>query len=63
MGGMKQSGLGRRHGAEGIRKYTESQNVTAQHLLPIGPVAGMSEETWARVMTAALRTLKAVGRR
>jgi succinate-semialdehyde dehydrogenase / glutarate-semialdehyde dehydrogenase len=63
MGGMKQSGLGRRHGSEGILKYTESQNVTVQHLLPIGPVVGMSEETWARVMTAALRTLKAVGRR
>ena len=28
MGGMKASGLGRRHGREGILKYTESQNVT-----------------------------------
>ena len=62
MGGMKQSGVGRRHGSEGILKYTESQNVTAQYVLPIAPVAGMSEETYARVMTAALRLLKAVGR-
>ncbi|SDP35037.1 succinate-semialdehyde dehydrogenase / glutarate-semialdehyde dehydrogenase [Pedococcus dokdonensis] len=62
MGGMKQSGVGRRHGSEGILKYTESQNVTAQYLLPIAPVAGMGEETYARVMTAALRVLKAVGR-
>jgi succinate-semialdehyde dehydrogenase/glutarate-semialdehyde dehydrogenase len=62
MGGMKQSGVGRRHGSEGILKYTESQNVTAQYVLPIAPVAGMSEETYARVMTAALRFLKAVGR-
>ena len=63
MGGMKQSGVGRRHGSEGILKYTESQNVTAQYLLPIAPSAGLSEEAYARVMTAALRTLKAVGRR
>jgi acyl-CoA reductase-like NAD-dependent aldehyde dehydrogenase len=27
MGGMKQSGLGRRHGAEGIRKYCRSQTI------------------------------------
>ena len=63
MGGMKQSGLGRRHGAEGILKYTESQNITAQHLLPIAPVLGMSDETWTTVMTGALRALKAMGRR
>jgi succinate-semialdehyde dehydrogenase/glutarate-semialdehyde dehydrogenase len=63
MGGMKQSGVGRRHGREGILKYTESQNVTAQYLLPITPVLGMSQETWAKVMTGALRVLKATGRR
>jgi succinate-semialdehyde dehydrogenase / glutarate-semialdehyde dehydrogenase len=63
MGGMKQSGVGRRHGTEGILKYTESQNVTAQYLLPVAPVRGMSEETYTRVMTSALRALKAVGRR
>jgi succinate-semialdehyde dehydrogenase/glutarate-semialdehyde dehydrogenase len=63
MGGMKQSGVGRRHGAEGILKYTESQNITAQHLFPIAPTLGMSEETFVRAMTAALRGLKAIGRR
>ena len=31
MGGMKDSGLGRRHGSEGILKYTEVQTVAAQH--------------------------------
>ena len=63
MGGMKQSGMGRRHGAEGILKYTESQNVTAQYLVPVAPVRGMSEETYVRLMTGALKTLKALGRR
>ncbi|MFZ3598373.1 succinic semialdehyde dehydrogenase [Streptomyces sp. BH104] len=37
MGGMGDSGLGRRHGAEGIRKYTESQTLATQRLLPLGP--------------------------
>ena len=63
MGGMKQSGVGRRHGAEGILKYTESQNVTVQYGLPIAPAFGMSQETYVRVMTSALQALKAVGRR
>jgi succinate-semialdehyde dehydrogenase/glutarate-semialdehyde dehydrogenase len=63
MGGMKQSGVGRRHGAEGILKYTESQNITAQYLLPIAPAFGLSEEAYVRVMTSALRALKALGRR
>jgi succinate-semialdehyde dehydrogenase/glutarate-semialdehyde dehydrogenase len=63
MGGMKQSGVGRRHGAEGILKYTESQNVTAQYLLPIAPVGSMSQETYARLMTGALQVLKTLGRR
>lgn len=63
MGGMKQSGVGRRHGREGILKYTESQNVTAQYLLPLAPSLGLSEEAFARVFTATLKALKAVGRR
>jgi succinate-semialdehyde dehydrogenase/glutarate-semialdehyde dehydrogenase len=62
MGGMKASGLGRRHGAEGITKYTESQTVAAQRLLPIAPFAGMSEETFTVFFTRVLRVLKAVGR-
>ncbi|MFB7993335.1 succinic semialdehyde dehydrogenase [Streptomyces sp. NPDC056002] len=37
MGGMGESGLGRRHGAEGIRKYTENQTIATQRLLPLGP--------------------------
>jgi succinate-semialdehyde dehydrogenase/glutarate-semialdehyde dehydrogenase len=60
MGGMKSSGLGRRHGREGLMKYTESQNITAQHLIGIAPLAGMSDETFARAMTGALRLMRAV---
>ncbi len=37
MGGMKASGLGRRHGMEGILKYTEAQTIATQSLMLIGP--------------------------
>lgn len=37
MGGMGDSGIGRRHGAEGIRKFTESQTVAEQRFMPLGP--------------------------
>jgi succinate-semialdehyde dehydrogenase/glutarate-semialdehyde dehydrogenase len=60
MGGMKASGLGRRHGREGILKYTESQNVTVQSLVGIGDIPGLRDERYARALTGALRALKAL---
>lgn len=59
MGGMGQSGLGRRHGSEGILKYTEAQTVATQRLLPLAPSSGMSDETYAALMTKALGAMKA----
>jgi succinate-semialdehyde dehydrogenase/glutarate-semialdehyde dehydrogenase len=61
MGGMKQSGLGRRHGRDGILKYTEAQTVAAQHLMGLGGMPGMSDRAVARTLTVGLRALKAVG--
>jgi len=63
MGGMKASGVGRRHGREGILKYTEPQSVVSQRLLGFGPPPHVTQEAWAKGFTAALRLLKAVGRR
>ncbi len=60
MGGFKDSGLGRRHGAEGIQKYTESQNVTVQRGMPIAPPKGVPAEAFARWFTGALRAVKRV---
>lgn len=62
MGGMKASGMGRRHGAEGIQKYTESQNVAAQHVMPIAPSFGLSDERYAKLLSLGLRALKMAGR-
>ncbi|MGW7818890.1 succinic semialdehyde dehydrogenase [Streptomyces puniciscabiei] len=59
MGGMKDSGLGRRHGSEGILKYTEAQTVAQQRLLPMAPSLGMTDEAYARFMSTSLRLMKA----
>ena len=62
MGGMRESGMGRRQGAEGIHRYTETQSVATQRVMPIAPMWGMSEETNAKVQTAGLRLLNKLGR-
>ncbi|MEW1861468.1 succinic semialdehyde dehydrogenase [Streptomyces sp. NBC_00669] len=58
MGGMKDSGLGRRHGSEGIVKYTEAQTIAVQRLMPMGPAFGMSDEKYAALLNASLRLMK-----
>ncbi len=63
MGGMRQSGIGRRHGAEGITKYTESQTIAAQHLVPIAPFGGLDDRRFAAALTVGLKTLRRVGLR
>jgi succinate-semialdehyde dehydrogenase/glutarate-semialdehyde dehydrogenase len=60
MGGMKDSGLGRRHGADGILKFTEAQTVAQQRLIPLAPAFGMDDEAYARFMSRSLRAMKAL---
>ncbi|MEW2289409.1 succinic semialdehyde dehydrogenase [Streptomyces sp. NPDC047841] len=61
MGGMGDSGLGRRHGADGILKYTEPQTVAHQRIQGFYPPSGISPETWATLLTGSLKMLKAAG--
>ncbi|MFF9545064.1 succinic semialdehyde dehydrogenase [Streptomyces albidoflavus] len=58
MGGMKESGIGRRHGSEGILKYTEPQTVAHQRLLPMAPSFGMDDAKYVEFMTRSLRAMK-----
>ena len=60
MGGMKDSGLGRRHGAEGIHRYTEPQTVAQQRILPMAPSFGMDDAQYAAFMSTSLRLMKAL---
>jgi succinate-semialdehyde dehydrogenase/glutarate-semialdehyde dehydrogenase len=57
MGGWKASGVGRRHGAEGLLKYTEAQTVSVQRLLRFAPLPGMANERYADLLTGAVRVL------
>lgn len=58
MGGMKDSGVGRRHGDEGLLRYTEAQTVASQHWLGFEPAFGMSHERYADLMAGALKMMK-----
>ncbi|MEU6662169.1 succinic semialdehyde dehydrogenase [Streptomyces sp. NPDC046821] len=60
MGGMKDSGLGRRHGSEGILKYTEAQTVAHQRIMPLAPSFGMDDEKYAAFMSLSLKAMKAI---
>ncbi len=60
IGGLKESGLRPRHGAEGILKFTESQTIAVQRLLPIGPPPGMDPAVHARWMTRLLKLLRRI---
>lgn len=59
MGGFKLSGLGRRHGAEGILKYTQSQTVADQRFVPaaLTGLPGLSETRYERLVSGAFRLL------
>lgn len=58
MGGFKESGLGRRHGAEGILKYAEAQTVSVQRGMPLASPAGVGEKDFSELMSGALRLLR-----
>jgi acyl-CoA reductase-like NAD-dependent aldehyde dehydrogenase len=57
IGGMKESGLGPRHGAEGILKFTETQTIAVQRLLPIAPSPGVDAAVHARWMSRLIKLL------
>jgi aldehyde dehydrogenase (NAD+)/succinate-semialdehyde dehydrogenase/glutarate-semialdehyde dehydrogenase len=58
MGGMKNSGVGRRHGAEGLLKYTEVQTVASQRWMGFEPVGGMSYERYAAMLSRGMKAMK-----
>lgn len=62
MGGFGDSGLGRRHGVEGLLKYTEAQTIASQHLVGVAPAFGMSDKKFADVMVNAVKAFGAIRR-
>ncbi|UVE50297.1 succinate-semialdehyde dehydrogenase (NADP(+)) [Haloferax larsenii] len=59
MGGMKDSGIGRRHGRRGMRKYTESQTVATQRVVSLSPPK-RGKRLWAEAATVGARLWKHV---
>ncbi|PSP47109.1 succinic semialdehyde dehydrogenase, partial [Halobacteriales archaeon QH_7_69_31] len=55
MGGMKNSGIGRRHGEYGFMKYTEPQTVAVQKHLAMDAPPGMPYWLYAEVMNRVLK--------
>lgn len=62
MGGMRESGMGRRQGAEGIHRYTEAQAVATQRVWGFTPPPGVSNELFAKVLTLNERVMGKIGR-
>lgn len=59
LGGMKGSGLSRRHGAEGLLKYTEAQNVAVQMVGPsFAPPSWISYEQYVKILGSALKVIR-----
>jgi hypothetical protein len=49
-----------RHGEEGILKFTETQTVAVQRLMPVGTPSGMDAGVYARWMTRVMKLLRRI---
>lgn len=59
MGGMGQSGVGRRHGREGLEKFTEPQTVvSATRLLNLGGPRWLPQGRWAALLEGAVNVYR-----
>ncbi|MDZ7701681.1 MAG: succinic semialdehyde dehydrogenase [Halobacteriales archaeon] len=62
MGGMKDSGIGRRHGREGLLKYTQGKTIAEQRYHPFAPSRWLPPTRFVRLTTAGLRLLRRLPR-
>lgn len=63
MGGMKASGIGRRHGPDGLLRYTESQTVAVQRGAGLDERLGLPRTWHARAIMSGLDVLASSRRR
>ncbi len=61
-GGVKQSGVGGRHGDQGLLKYTDCQNVAVLKKQVMGPQPGQSYEAYAKQTRKSLKLMRLMGR-
>lgn len=58
MGGMGTSGLGRRHGPEGLLKYTEPQTIATTHGLNLDAPFGLSNAAWQKILAPMVKLVQ-----
>lgn len=58
MGGVKASGLGRRHGAHGLLKYTAAQTIAVQRLWPIAGPSWLPRAWYEPLVVNLMRLLR-----
>ncbi|RVW02105.1 succinic semialdehyde dehydrogenase [Rhodococcus xishaensis] len=63
MGGMGASGVGRRHGAEGLLKYTEAQTVATTRLFNLGGPRWVPAKVWAKILPPFVKGMKYLPKR
>lgn len=59
MGGRRASGVGRRHGKEGVLRFTDTQSVAVQRVVGMGLLYGQGHERFARTFTGMLKASRA----
>ncbi len=62
MGGFKASGLGRRHGKEGLYRFTELQTIAIERLVSLAGPTWLPRGWYGRVVVAALKAFKWLSR-
>ncbi|MGH3361617.1 MAG: aldehyde dehydrogenase family protein, partial [Nocardioides sp.] len=62
-GGVKQSGVGARHGDQGLLKYTDCQNLGVLRKQVMGPQPGQDYAAYAKQMRTSLKVMRRIGLR
>lgn len=57
MGGMGISGVGRRHGPDGLLKYTEPQTIAVTRLVNLDGPRWMPKKLWYKLMPKAIKSM------
>lgn len=58
MGGMGTSGIGRRHGIEGLIRFTQPQTIATAHIATMSRKLGRSDEQWSGILVKLLQIMK-----
>ena len=61
MGGVGDSGIGRRHGPEGLKRYAESKTIASSRVGPLTAPSKLPDRLFARIFSAFANTHRRLG--